>query len=77
MQKTKKFECRVIDNDGYWIAEIVRRVTSKKTKVSKSQGGFASEAEAKEWGEKELALFLAKVSEQNKRRSERREQQGD
>ena len=47
------------DNDG-WTAEITRRVTSRVTVVSKGKGGFATEAEAQEWGESEVKAFLSK-----------------
>ncbi|RLA19910.1 MAG: DUF3622 domain-containing protein [Gammaproteobacteria bacterium] len=56
-----------------WRAEITRRVSSKRSTVSKSQDGFATEAEAKKWAEEELKAFLKKLNEQNKRRAEQRE----
>ncbi|MES9858687.1 MAG: DUF3622 domain-containing protein [Sedimenticola sp.] len=67
MGKGKKFDYRVTQEGDTWSAEIVRRVTSKKTAVSKSQGGFASETEAQEWGGKELKSFLKSLSERNRR----------
>ncbi len=65
MTQAKKYEIRVVQNDSKWSAEIVRRVTSKKTTVSKAQDGFASEAEAKTWGDTELKVFLKKLKERN------------
>jgi len=71
MSTHKKYDFRIVqDNTSSspsWMAEITRRVTSKKTTVSKSQDGFATEAEAKAWGEKELALFLENLTTRNKR----------
>ncbi|NOX75625.1 MAG: DUF3622 domain-containing protein [Gammaproteobacteria bacterium] len=73
MAQSKKFNYRIVKNGDTWRAEITRRATSKKTLVSKKQGGFASEAEAREWGEKELASFLKNLVERNRRHSEKRD----
>jgi Protein of unknown function (DUF3622) len=67
MTTNKKYDYRITQNKTDWTAEITRRVTSKKTTVSKSQDGFATEAEAKTWGEKELAAFLENLTKRNKR----------
>jgi len=72
MSKSKKFDCQVTQDDSTWSAKIVRRVTASKSMVSKSQEGFSSEAEAKEWGEKQLNLFLDKLSKRNKEKIEKR-----
>ncbi len=74
MAKAKKYDYRVEQNDAGWTAEIIRRVTSKRMMVSKSQDGFSSEAEAKAWGEEALAAFLKNLEERNKRHSSQREQ---
>lgn len=74
MTTNKKYDFRVIQKKSGWSAEIIRRVTSKKTAVSKSQDGFSTEAEAKAWGEKELASFLENLAQRNKRDSEQRTQ---
>lgn len=74
MAASKKYESRVIESDvsegvaKEWSAEIIRRATATKTVVSKTQGGFASEAEAQVWAEKELAVFL-ELNERNKIKS--------
>ena len=70
MTTNKKYDCRITQTGSSWNAEIIRRVTSKKTTVSKSQDGFATEAEARAWGEKELKSFLDKLIDRNKRDSE-------
>ena len=72
MDKGKKYDCRIVQDKTGWTAEIVRRVTSKKFHVSKSKDGFASEAEAKEWGENEINSFLKNLVERNKRHSDQR-----
>ena len=73
MAKAKKYDYRVVQDDTGWRAEIIRRVTSKKVMVSKRQDGFASESEAKTWGEKTLKSFLDKLKERNKRQAFRRD----
>ena len=69
MIKGKKYDFRINQMDASWTVEIIRKVTSKKTIVSKRQSGFTSEAEAQEWGQKELKAFLQNLHEQNKRLS--------
>ena len=68
MAKAKKYQCVVKQNEGAWIAQIIRQVTSKKTTVSKQQGDFASEQEALAWGEVALAEFTVMQSSSNQRR---------
>lgn len=70
MAKTKKFDYRVVQEEAGWAAQIIRKVTAKQSKVSKSQSGFSSESEAKEWAETELKAFLKTLEERKKRRSE-------
>jgi Protein of unknown function (DUF3622) len=77
MTKGKKYDYRVVQNDSSWTAEITRRMTSKKTVVSKKQGGFATESEAQEWGKKELETFTKNLNQRNKLRSEKRKQKSD
>ena len=72
MTKGKKFDYRVVQDNACWTAEIVRRKTARETVVSKSQGGFTSEADAQEWGQKELKVFLQNLVERNKRRANQR-----
>lgn len=69
MTTNKKYDCRITQEGTSWTAEIIRRVTSKRTTVSKSQDGFATEAEAQAWGEKELKSFLDNLIERNKQDS--------
>lgn len=71
MSKSKKYDFRVSQLDNGWKTEITRRMTATKTVVSKSHDGFASEAEAKAWGELELQGYLAAQMERNKRKTEK------
>jgi hypothetical protein len=72
MKQSKKYDFRTSQEKDTWNAEIIRRASAKKVIVSKKQDAFKTESEAIEWAEKELLLFTAKQSEQNKRRAERR-----
>ena len=73
MTKGKKFDCRVQKDADSWTAEIIRRKTSKEYVVSKSQGGFVEESDAREWCQSELKSFLQNLNERNKVRSTRRD----
>ena len=77
MKQSKKYDYRVIQDNDSWTTEITRRVTSRVTVVSKGKGGFATEAEAKEWGESEVKTFLKKtnIGEQEKRRAKKKEEE--
>lgn len=70
MSTNKRYKTLVSadETSGLWRAEILRRASSKRNVVSKMQEGFATEVEANEWAEKELAVFLA-LNERNKRQS--------
>ena len=72
MTKSKKFDFRIIQVDTTWKAEITRRMTARKTIVSKRKKGFATEADATAWAEKELAGYIEKLAAKNKRHSEER-----
>ena len=73
MSKDKKYSYRVVESDGAWTAEIVRKISVKESAVSKSQDGFSSEKEAQAWGETELKTFLESLSERNKRKAKKRD----
>lgn len=72
MAQQNKFDFRVTQNDEQWDAEITRRVSARRTTVSKRKKGFASEALATEWAKEALAGFLENQQQSNKRKSERR-----
>ncbi len=69
MAKGKKYDCRILQDNTGWTAEIIRRATSSRIVVSKKQAGFSTESEAQKWGQSELKLFLLNLEERNKRRS--------
>ena len=75
MTTGKKYDYRVAKTKAGWSAEITRRVTSKRTAVSKSQDGFASEAEALAWAKKELEQLIKNVSERSKLRARQHDEQ--
>lgn len=69
MTKGRKYDYRVAQDNAGWKAEILRRASSKKTVVSKSQDGFATETEALDWGQRELKALLETLAERNKQRA--------
>lgn len=77
MAKSNKYDFKVKQEKSGWSAQITRRATAKKTIVSKSQDGFASESEAKAWGQKELELFLQNLKNRNQRHSSQRQHKAD
>ncbi len=72
MAKDKKYTLIVNEIDGLWQAQITRQVTSKKRHTSKEKSGFSSEAEALEWGEKELVNFSSTLNKSNQRHTQQR-----
>jgi hypothetical protein len=72
MSQNKKYSIEISKEKSKWKAAIVRRASAKKNIVSKTQDGFKTKKEAAAWAEEQLALFLTKQGEQNKRRAEKR-----
>jgi len=72
MAKGRKYDYRAIQNEdaSAWTAEITRRVTSKKTIVSKSQAGFTTESEALAWAQEAIKPFVRNLVDQNILRTE-------
>lgn len=77
MKQSKKYDYRVIQDNDSWTTDIIRRVTSRVTVVSRSKGGFSTEAEAQAWGQSEVKKFLKKANlgEQEKRRAKKKEEE--
>ena len=71
MAKSKKYAYRVEQVNNSWTTEITRRVTSRVTVVTKSQGEFESEDEAIAWGQAEVKG--TNLNERNKRRASKGE----
>ena len=72
MSQSKKYGFRTEQSKDTWNADIIRRASAKNIVVTKTQTGFKTEVEAKQWAEKELVTFTEKQSTQNKRRAEKR-----
>jgi hypothetical protein len=74
MAKGKKFDYRVVQDNGSWCAEIVRRASARESVVSKRQNGFATEAEAQAWGERELLNFVQHLKNRNQQHATERQE---
>jgi hypothetical protein len=72
MTQSKKYDFHITQEKDTWNAQIIRRASAKKTVVTKTQVGFKTETEAKQWAESELVIFTIKQSAQNKRRAKKR-----
>ncbi len=72
MEKSKKYSLHISKVDDLWQAQITRQVTSKKQHVSKQKSDFTSEAQAQEWGQKELAEFSSTLNASNQRHTKQR-----
>ncbi|ABO22477.1 DUF3622 domain-containing protein [Shewanella loihica] len=72
MTQNKKYGLRVSEAEGSWTAEVTRRMTARKTVVTKAQTGFASEAEATAWGEETLKGIVDNLMLRNERRAKQR-----
>lgn len=72
MTQQKKFDYQIKQDATTWSAEITRRVSARRTSISKQQDGFETEALAIEWATTELSGFLEKQKQANARKSERR-----
>jgi len=75
MSQSKKYTFQLKQGDSGWSVEILRRASSKKNIITKSQGGFATETEAQAWGENEVQTLIKKtnLSESQKRRAKKGE----
>ncbi|GIU47634.1 DUF3622 domain-containing protein [Shewanella algidipiscicola] len=74
MLKDKKYALRVVETEKGWSAQVTRRMTARKTVVSKSKAGFATEAEATEWGNGALQQIVENLMVRNQRRAKQREE---
>ncbi|WP_435237433.1 DUF3622 domain-containing protein [Psychromonas sp. PT13] len=72
MAHHNKFDYRIKQEGDSWIAEITRRITARKTSVSKREKGFETEALAEEWAKEQLIDYVAHQKESNKRKAEKR-----
>lgn len=72
MAQEKKFDYRITQDGEKWHAEITRRVSARRTSVSKRQKGFETEELAEQWAKDELQGFLENLQAGNKRKAEKR-----
>lgn len=72
MAQENKFDYRITQDGEKWHAEITRRVTARRTSVSKRQKGFDTEELAEQWAKQELQGFLDNLQAGNKRKAEKR-----
>lgn len=72
MSQENKFGFNVTQQGEQWNAEITRRVSARKTTVSKRKKGFESEDQATVWAKEQLVTFLENLQASNKRKAEKR-----
>ena len=72
MAQQNKFDYRIKQDGDKWNAEITRRVTARKTSISKRQKGFETQELAEQWAKEELTGFLENLQASNKRKAEKR-----
>ncbi|WP_298443372.1 DUF3622 domain-containing protein [uncultured Ferrimonas sp.] len=72
MAQSKKFALQVEQTEDKWTAKIIRKVSNRKTMVSKKKGRFATEAEAQAWGEQMLVEFQQNQATRNERHGQAR-----
>ena len=59
MSRGKKYGTRIRQESGAFIAEVVRRRTSRGTTVERTRGGFPNYEEAKAWAAAALVEYLS------------------
>ena len=72
MATSKKYDFTVEQNDAQWVAKITRKITSKKTAVTKEQDGFSTEQEAITWAEAALVELTETLKKSNQRHGAQR-----
>ena len=77
MSQTNKYEYKVTQDDQQWNAVITRRVTARRTAVSKQKKGFATEEEATQWASEALAGYLENLKGANARKAQRRTERNE
>jgi len=74
---SKKYQSKVSQEGGTWVAYITRQITSRKSIVSKKQDGFSSEAEAQTWVDSNLSEFINTQKKANSRQGTHRKDQDE
>lgn len=65
MATNKKYDLEISQSADLWLAKVTRKVNSRKRVITKEQGGFKSETEAKEWADLALAELTSKQRSSN------------
>ncbi|MFQ3175415.1 MAG: hypothetical protein ACJAYB_000860 [Psychromonas sp.] len=72
MAQQNKFDYRITQEGDKWNAEITRRVTARRTSVSKRENGFENEALAEAWAKEELVQFVKNLQAATLRKADKR-----
>jgi len=72
MSQQNKFDYRIKQDGEKWNAEITRRVSARRTSVSKRENGFDTQEMAEQWAKQELIGFLENLQAGNIRKAEKR-----
>ncbi|MFT6985322.1 MAG: hypothetical protein ACJAT7_001131 [Psychromonas sp.] len=72
MAQENKFDYSIKQDGDKWGAEIIRRVTARRTSVSKQKKGFETQELAEQWAKETLVGYLENLQAGNKRKSEKR-----
>jgi len=72
MAQQNKFDYRIKQDGEKWNAEITRRVTARRTSVSKRENGFDTQEIAEQWAKQALIGFLENLQAGNIRKAEKR-----
>ena len=74
MAKNNKYQINLLQTESTWQAQILRQITSKKTKITKQQADFTSESEAEKWAETELKKLIETQVQNNQRHNQSRKE---
>ena len=72
MAHSKKYTIEIAQQNNTWTAKIHRRISAKKSTVSKQQSEFANEQAANDWATTELKAFTSNQHNRNEKSSEKR-----
>jgi len=72
MAQQNKFDYRITQEGEKWNAEITRRVSARRTSVSKRENGFENEALAEAWAKEQLVQFVQNLQTATIRKADRR-----
>jgi len=72
MSTNKKYDFIIEQAQSLWVAKITRKITSKKTVVTKQKDDFTSEEQAKEWAKTTLEELTQTLKTSNSRHGAQR-----